>query len=304
MLELNDKLYDLSAIWAKVGEIFPYFECLDFDWDEKYREYIEKVLSSRTDREFHDLLTEFVASLNDGHTKYLPPMEFRKDPKPFSMPDEPTVSFEDSILTVKINEFLHDHSALVRKALESHPDVGLVRLDIRDNIGGNTFYGAKVAELFISGQFSGCRKWTRKHNGVDAASASQLARASKEKIRKYIEDGLDTEEGIKEELSIINRTSFEEYTDSWGSPENKAIYDGPVELLISGRTISAAEDFTAMFKSNHRAVLVGEPTFGSTGSPYIIPLRCGGHAQVVSVGYRLLDGTEFIGIGIQPDRPE
>ena len=37
----------------------------------------------------------------------------------------------------------------------------------------------------------------------------------------------------KEELSIINRTSFEEYTDSWGSPENKAIYDGPVELLIS-----------------------------------------------------------------------
>ena len=303
MLESSDKLYDLSAIWAKAGEIFPYFERLDFDWDEKYREYIGKVLKTDTDQEFHDLLTEFTASLNDGHTKYLPPMEFRKDPKPFTPPEEPSVIFEDGVLTIKINDFLHDYSPLVREALESHPDVRLVRLDIRDNIGGNTFYGAKVAELFISGQFSGCRKWTRKHNGVDAASASQLARASKEKLRKYIEDGLETEEGLREELSIINRTCFEEYTDIWGSPDNKAIYDGPTELLISGRTISAAEDFTAMFKSNHRAVLVGEPTFGSTGSPYIIPLRCGGYAQVVSVGYKLLDGTEFIGVGIQPDRP-
>ena len=33
----------------------------------------------------------------------------------------------------------------------------------------------------------------------------------------------------------------------------------------------------------------------------MIPLRCGGRAQVVSVGYRLLDGTEFIGKGIMPD---
>ena len=33
----------------------------------------------------------------------------------------------------------------------------------------------------------------------------------------------------------------------------------------------------------------------------MITLRCGGRAQVVSVGYRLLDGTEFIGKGIMPD---
>ena len=74
-----------------------------------------------------------------------------------------------------------------------------------------------------------------------------------------------------------------------------------MELLISRNTVSAAEDFTAMFKSNHRATLIGEPTFGSTGTPYMIKLRCGGRAQVVSVGYRLLDGTEFIGKGIDPD---
>ena len=74
-----------------------------------------------------------------------------------------------------------------------------------------------------------------------------------------------------------------------------------MELLTSRRTISAAEDFVAMFKSNRRATIIGEPTFGSTGSPCLFQLRCGGRAQVVSVGYRLLDGTEFINVGIQPD---
>ena len=35
--------------------------------------------------------------------------------------------------------------------------------------------------------------------------------------------------------------------------------------------------------------------------PVLVRLTCGGHARICSVGCRLLDGTEFIGTGIQPD---
>ena len=112
---------------------------------------------------------------------------------------------------------------------------------------------------------------------------------------------MEAVEELDEAQKITSRTNYEDYEDSWGSEDNKAVYDGPMEILISGKTISAAEDFAAMFKSNRRAVLVGEPTFGSTGTPCIVNLRCGGRAQIVSVGYRLLDGTEFIGKGIYPD---
>lgn len=56
-----------------------------------------------------------------------------------------------------------------------------------------------------------------------------------------------------------------------------------------------------MFKSNRRGTLIGESTGGSTGTPYLFKLRCGGSGRIVSVGYRLLDGTEFIGRGIQPN---
>ena len=70
--------------------------------------------------------------------------------------------------------------------------------------------------------------------------------------------------------------------------------------MTSRRTISAAEDIVAMFKSNDRAVLIGEPTCGTTGTPLLLRLSMGGMARICSVRYALLDGTEFIGRGIAP----
>ena len=295
-----DMIYDLSTVWAVVKEQFPYFERLGFDWDELYRVYLDKILATEDERGFHKLMTDFMDRLNDGHTRYIPPEAYR-DAAPYVRPEAPSADFEDGVLTVKLNEFMRDHSAYVAEMLEAHENVSLVRLDVRDNIGGNTFYAAKVAELFISGSFSGCRKWTQIHNAVDAAGASQLNGYSEERIQKYIEDGLITKEAVVDDKRVLGRTKYKEYTDSFGREDNTAVYAGLLQILISGRTMSAAEDFVAMFRSNKRGVLVGEPTYGSTGTPYIMHLRCGGRAQVVSVGYRMLDGTEFIGVGIKPD---
>lgn len=298
----TDMIFDLSALWAAVKEQFPYFDRLPFDWDGQYRAYLDRLLALKTEAEFHRLLTEFMESLNDGHTKYIPPEPFR-EAKPLVPPEPPSFALDGDVLTVRLNEFLHDHSSFVRGLLEAHPGLSLVRLDIRDNIGGNTYYAAKVAELFIPGVFHGCRKWTQIRNAADAASASQLARYGEERRRQYLRDGLLKAEDFADADDVTRRTKYENYTDSFGAEGQAALYDGPLQLLISRKTMSAAEDFAAMFRSNHRASLIGEPSFGSTGSPFIIPLRCGGRAQVVSVGYRLLDGTEFIGRGILPDLP-
>lgn len=299
-MEKADMIYDLSSIWASVNEEFPYFDRLPFDWNEQYRFYLEKLLAIDDEGDFHQLLSAFMESLHDGHTKYIPPKPYRKA-KPFVCPDAPSHTICDGVLTVKLNEFLSDHSSYVRGLLEANANLSLVRLDIRDNIGGNTYYGAKVAQLFISGVFHGCQKWTQIRKANDAASSSQLMRDSEERLQQYLKDGLIKEEDIVDAKKEMSRTKYETYTDTHGSEENLALYNGPLQLLISKRTMSAAEDFTAMFKSNHRATIIGEASCGSTGSPYLIKLRCGGHAQVVSVGYRLLDGTEFIGKGIEPD---
>ena len=96
---------------------------------------------------------------------------------------------------------------------------------------------------------------------------------------------------------------FEYYNDAWDTPCEVKLPDCPVLLLTSRDTISAAEDFTCFFKANGRGRTMGERTFGSTGSPYLLPLPEGGRGQVVSVGYEMADGTPFIGGGIRPDIP-
>ena len=120
------------------------------------------------------------------------------------------------------------------------------------------------------------------------------------RIARYIADGLMTREDYEASRRIFTNCDFEEYQDHFTGTGELA--DTPCVLLTSRDTFSAAEDFTAFFKSNGRAKLVGQDTYGSSGTPMI--LRMGKLlGQIVSVGYRLLDGTEFINRGIQADVP-
>lgn len=100
---------------------------------------------------------------------------------------------------------------------------------------------------------------------------------------------------------------------AWGNPEDwfevepRAIrprgarrFDGPIFVLVGPRTYSAAEDFLVPLKFARRATLVGTPTGGSTGQPLILDL----HAVRVGIVTKwdlFPDGTEFVGVGIQPD---
>lgn len=206
------------------------------------------------------------------------------------------------ILYIRLDNFLDSGAANeMRRVLEGTPSLRGVILDLRENIGGMTEYASRVARLFISGQFHGCQKWTRECQGVDYASASQFARKSQERMERDISAGHYTKEEAELSLKIWNRCGFREYQDTFGESGSTALTDKPVILLTSRNTASAAEDFVAMFRSNHRATILGDPTFGSTGTPLLMNLAGGGSFRICSVGYRLLDGTEFLGTGIQPD---
>jgi C-terminal processing protease CtpA/Prc len=78
-------------------------------------------------------------------------------------------------------------------------------------------------------------------------------------------------------------------------------FDGPVVLLTSTRTFSAAEDFAATFKWSQRGKIVGGATGGSTGQPLGFRLPGGGSAQICSKRDTYPDGSEFVGSGVQPD---
>jgi carboxyl-terminal processing protease len=84
-------------------------------------------------------------------------------------------------------------------------------------------------------------------------------------------------------------------------PSKEAAFKGKLALLIDAGCHSACEDFTLPFKDNHRALVVGETTAGSTGQPYMLDL---GHEMMLMVGAKRAmfpDGAQFEGVGIKPD---
>ena len=84
--------------------------------------------------------------------------------------------------------------------------------------------------------------------------------------------------------------------------EQKALYTGPVVVLTSPRTFSAAEDFMVAYSAMKRGLIIGEPTGGSTGQPLYFTLPGGGGAVVCTKRDKFPDGREFVGRGIQPDK--
>ena len=210
--------------------------------------------------------------------------------------------YDGGILYIKLDNFLYGNAAdEVRAAVEATPGITGILFDLRENVGGMTMYAAKIAELLIPGEFHACRKRTRSMMGVKLASASQLLRWSEETMAKQIAAGFVTTEEVEESRRLAGNTHYDEYVDTYGAASHTALYSGPCVILTSRHTVSAAEDFVAMFRTNQRATILGTETCGTTGTPLLQQLSCGGGMRICSVGYRLMDGTEFIGRGIQPD---
>jgi len=83
-------------------------------------------------------------------------------------------------------------------------------------------------------------------------------------------------------------------------PDNP-IFKGKLILLTDGACASACEDFVIPFKTNGRATIIGETTFGSTGQPFNYEFGNGMRVFVGSIRTYMPDGSPFEGIGIAPD---
>lgn len=220
----------------------------------------------------------------------------RERPEPLRSRETEFAVYGD-VLVIRFDDLLRNRTPEIREKLEAVKPRAVI-VDIRSNIGGMTKFGADIAQLFISGQFGGCKKWTRKMNGVRYASSLQVLNMTEAELAAL--SGKADREEIEKCQRIAQLAEFEEYEDCWGDEEEKAFFDGALVLLTSRKTVSAAEDFTAFFKSTDRAKVIGTPTCGTTGTPLLKGLYCG-TLRVCSVGYQLKDGTEFLGCGIQPD---
>ncbi|MBD5268576.1 MAG: peptidase S41 [Bacteroides sp.] len=154
------------------------------------------------------------------------------------------------------------------------PTDGLI-IDIRDNTGGNSQVGQIIMMLLANDTIPQASWETPKY---EAAYASW---------------------GKKWDCETVASETIVPFCIS--HPNEMPKYDKPIILLVNGSTFSAAEDFTVLFKNANRGKVVGTPTGGSTGNPILIDLGWGYTGRICTRHEKLADGTEFIGVGIQPD---
>ena len=141
-------------------------------------------------------------------------------------------------------------------------------IDLRYNGGGSSEIGYAVLAYFINAPVSGSKQSSRLYNATLAA-------------RNQPQPWYDWE------------------TDHI-APAVAPQYSGPVYVLTSPATCSAAEDFLIPLRSTKRITIVGEPSCGSTGQPLEFSIY-GATARVCTKWDRFPDGTEFVGVGVIPD---
>ena len=178
--------------------------------------------------------------------------------------------FPGNIIYFKIRGFWGD---VVDKFLEHFKKLNLDKvkgmiIDVRENPGGNSGLGDEIISYLID-------KPVRNYVGMYSPVYIPLrkARASYPKI-------------------MLN------YLSSKGkliSPAKDKRYIGPLVILTSPGTGSAAEDFVRPFKESGRATIIGMPTSGGTGNPLYVYLPGGGILRVC------VNTEPFAGKGIMPD---
>ncbi len=145
---------------------------------------------------------------------------------------------------------------------------GLV-LDLRRNGGGNTSVGYAILAHLVDEPYLGSR----------------------------------TSHRMRDSLATVRTGGTIEWitTPAKSYPPAANPYVGPVAVLISPITFSAAEGFVVAFDAADRGVLVGRTTGGSTGQPMMFPLPGGGRARVCVKRDLYPDGRAWVGHGIDPD---
>lgn len=152
---------------------------------------------------------------------------------------------------------------VVGGAITELQDTKAMVIDVRPNGGGDESLAQRVAAWFVKGTKAYAKNRYRERAGKDGFG------------------------------KVFERTV------TGNAAERR--YDHPVAVLTSRHVMSSNESFVLMMKQAKDCVVVGQPTFGSSGNPKAFELGNGVTAVIPTWQDLRLDGTQFEGEGLPPD---
>ena len=208
---------------------------------------------------------------------------------------------KDNIAVIEIFDFYH--AEIVKDFSEN---IGLLKgctgyiIDVRGNSGGMGDPPLEIARYFISGKYP-----VKSEQKTPAHSAKYHA------LESYIDrENPDLSDPWQRKIyEVASHTYYESLTEN-GERDGYIDFDereteltAPALILTNHRTACAAENFVSYFKVTGRAKIVGTTTFGSGAEAMIRDLPLGGKMWLATTRGKLIDGSEYVNVGIAPDIP-
>ena len=201
---------------------------------------------------------------------------------------------ENRIAYIEIPSF--DGSPFEEGALElvnQYKDAETLIVDLRGNGGGST--PNRLTDALMDRPY----RWASTATPIGVALWKVRANYF-DQISKDPKTPQDPDFGYLQTMKELSQNTMFLQPSLPQQPE-KPVFKGKIVILINRYVGSAAEDFCIPFKDNHRATIVGEPSFGSTGQPYYYSFPNGMSFRVSSKRDSFPDGSPFEGVGIVPD---
>ncbi len=179
----------------------------------------------------------------------------------------------DRIAVIGFHRCSDNVKDLLWSAAEKIKDCSGYIIDIRRNGGGGDYSCSALASLFLKDYGNGGKYYRHIYDPV-------------QQIRNS---------GTSREFTALNDVK-KQFTPPF-------VTDKPVVVLIGGYTVSAAEAFVVMMKSENRAALIGENSAGTNGMPIIFrdSLPGGGSYAICTMKSLSDDGFDYNNVGISPD---
>jgi carboxyl-terminal processing protease len=322
--KMKDPLFNFEVFWQYFQENYAFFNLRNVDWDGVYRAFRPQVTANTSDDRLRAVFSEMIQLLGDPHITLLAGDLYISSAKPDALFRQWLGEFSKSggfsaaeMLNIYITgfgrlgehilaDFLHGSGKAGANNMvvwgEAAPKIGYLMAAAMNGFAG---FEAPISEQFralnetldlVIEDFNGMDGViidNRFNAGGHDAAALVIARRFTDRQRLAFSKKAKTDQGFTEDQKI------------YVYPDGPSQFTGPVVLLTSEATVSAAEIFTLAMMSLPHVTRMGENTHGALSDMLPRKLPNGWDISLSNEVYTGGDGNlyEKTGIPAQVEAP-
>lgn len=277
-------------LWSTFNEEYAPFEERNVDWDAQYNLYRPLVHANTTDSDLFEIISQMLASLDDGHVG-------------LTAPNRKTF-YSNNIRNLKIDDELFDMSVIKSNYLEAGYKEGEEQSYVYGKL--KDYNMAYINFKFVGPNFFALNDFLEEYKNADGFVIDLRHNDGGDFTYCFSEiQQLTNEKRYVFRSKTKNGKGKNDYTDwhEWFiEPSASGKYvNKPMVVLTDRYTISAGERSVMAFKTLPNVIIVGDTTNGGHGTMIGRELANGWFYSLVPQKVEMPDGQSYEGVGIAPD---